>query len=138
MRGLAAALFCACATPHADTRPVPIAGLPAESSRTPPPSRDLGPAPPRAEPAPQQAMRPSHADATVDLELAAAPLADAFRLLAEAGGFDVVIDESVDGEVSLRLRDAAVDDTIESLAAANGLTLEWQGNVLVVRGRSGN
>lgn len=80
-------------------------------------------------------MRPARADATVDLELASAPLADALRLLGEAGGFDVVIDGTVAGEVTLRLRDARAREAVEALARSHGLSVEWEGDVLVVRGR---
>ena len=69
----------------------------------------------------------------VDLELARTPIRDAFRLLADAAGINVVVVDEVDGEVTLRLRRIAVRDALRAVAAAVRAELEWDGAVLLVR-----
>lgn len=68
----------------------------------------------------------------VDLELSRAPVAEAFRFLADAANVNVVLGDGVDGQVTLRLRHVTVRDAIRAVAATRDLRTEWRGNILWV------
>jgi hypothetical protein len=71
----------------------------------------------------------------VDVRFAEAEVREAMRLLAEAAGLDVVVEEDVRGTVTLDLRDVRPFDAMEAIAAAHGARVELQGRLAVVRAR---
>ncbi len=77
--------------------------------------------------------RPRYHGATVDLDLNNADLADVFRLLADVGHVDIVVDGDVHGTITLRLRHVPWDQALDVIARAKGLGLEREGNVTTVR-----
>lgn len=117
------------ATPTLDT-----AGWEASASRRPraralragavvtvAPARDAG------------APRPRGRRARVDASFHRADLSDALRMLADAGGLDVVVAEGVRGVVTLALRDVDPYDAIVAVASAHGARVSVRGRVVVVR-----
>ena len=77
--------------------------------------------------------RPRYHGATVDLDLKNADLADVFRLLADVGHVNIVVDGDVHGTITLRLRHVPWDQALDVIAKAKGLALEREGNVTTVR-----
>ncbi len=77
--------------------------------------------------------RPRYHGATVDLDLRNADLADVFRLLADVGHVNIVVDGEVHGTITLRLRHLPWDQALDVIAHAKGLGLEREGNVTTVR-----
>lgn len=69
----------------------------------------------------------------IDLDLRSAPIADVFRLLADAGDINVVLAEGITGEITLRLRRVSLRDALRAVAATKSLDLSWEGNILFVR-----
>lgn len=86
-----------------------------------------------AAPADPLARGPRGLGHRVDLDLSRAPVAEAFRLLAEAANVNVVLGEGIAGEVTLRLRHVTVRDAIRAVAATQDLQAEWRGDILWVR-----
>ena len=86
-----------------------------------------------AAPADPLARGPRGLGHRVDLDLSRAPVAEAFRLLAEAANVNVVLGEGIAGEVTLRLRQVTVRDAIRAVAATQDLQAEWRGDILWVR-----
>lgn len=81
------------------------------------------------EPAPRERFR----GAPVDLDLKAADVHDAFRLLADVGKVNIVVAGDVSGTVTLRLRRVPWDQALDVIALAQGLAYERQGNIILVR-----
>ncbi len=77
--------------------------------------------------------RPRYHGAPIDLDLENADLADVFRLLADVGRVNIVVDGDVKGTLTLRLRHVPWDQALDVIARAKGLGLERQGNVTTVR-----
>jgi type IV pilus assembly protein PilQ len=71
--------------------------------------------------------------ATFDLELQEADLHTALRFLADTCGYDVVVPDSVQGRVSVRLEDVRCDDALGAVLAAKGLVAVPAGGTLTVR-----
>ncbi len=69
----------------------------------------------------------------VDLDLKGADLADVFRLLADVGHVNIVVDGTVTGSITLRLKHVPWDQALDLVARTKGLALERDGNVIVVR-----
>ncbi|WP_303674387.1 secretin N-terminal domain-containing protein [Vampirovibrio chlorellavorus] len=57
---------------------------------------------------------------------------DALRALAQKGGFNVLIDESVAGEISVDLNNVTIQDALESIKSYGNLVYAIQGNNLTV------
>ena len=137
-------LACSGAQPVAPRDP-PVAGLPPLPEPVPPaaaPSapRVLGVAVPRYQtvrireagtPDPL-AAGPRTLGRRVDLELSRAPVAEAFRFLADAADVNVVLGDGVSGDVTLRLRRVTVREALRAVAATHDLQTEWRGNILWV------
>ena len=62
-------------------------------------------------------------------------MASAFQLLAEAGGFDVVMGEGLTGQVSATLRRIDPYDALQAMAEANGVDVRYDGRVVLVKKR---
>ncbi|MBX3191490.1 MAG: secretin and TonB N-terminal domain-containing protein [Labilithrix sp.] len=71
--------------------------------------------------------------APVDLDLKGADLQNVFRLLADVGHVNIVVDGDVAGTITLRLRRVPWDQALDVIARAKGLFVERDGNVIFVR-----
>jgi hypothetical protein len=99
-----------------------------DNTPPPPPSRfdtrvirDDAPAGPRFHGAP------------VDLDLKGADIHDALRLLAEVGRVNIVVAGEVNGTVTMKLKRVPWDQALDVIVKARGLTIEREGNVVLVR-----
>lgn len=69
----------------------------------------------------------------VDVSFQAAPLREVFRLLSDAAGINVIVDDGVTGTVSIDLRDVRPLDAMRAIAEAHGAVLETSGQTVLVR-----
>jgi type IV pilus assembly protein PilQ len=74
--------------------------------------------------------------ATVDLDVKAADLHDVMRLLADVGGVNLVVADTVSGRVTLRLKRVPWDQAACTIAAVHQLSILVDGNVMLVRPRA--
>lgn len=68
----------------------------------------------------------------VDLRFDRAPVHEVLRVLAEAEGINLIVDQGVDGEVSMSATGLSPREALELVAGLRGLYLEQVGNTLVV------
>jgi type IV pilus assembly protein PilQ len=73
--------------------------------------------------------------APIDLDLRAATIHDVFRLIADVGHVNIVIDDSVAGALTLKLKRVPWDQAACVIAAVKQLAITVDGNVLIVRQR---
>ncbi len=73
--------------------------------------------------------------APVDVTLHESDMANAFQLLADAGGFNLVMADHLEGRVSATLRSVDPYEALEAVAAAHGVEVRYDGRVVVVRKR---
>ncbi len=71
--------------------------------------------------------------APVDLDLKGADLQDVFRLLADVGKVNLVVAGEVSGTITMKLRRVPWDQALDVVAKAKNLSLERDGNVILVR-----
>jgi type II secretory pathway component HofQ len=76
---------------------------------------------------------PNFHGAPVDLDLKGADVHDVFRLLADVGKVNIVVDGSVTGTVTMRLRHVPWDQAMDVIARARGLSYEREGSLIFVR-----
>ncbi len=84
---------------------------------------------------PVWAYASSEPSGTVDLELKSAPMRDVLQLLAVQAGLDMVLDQDLEGEVSLSLSDVPVMVAFDAVLQSHGLDYTREGHVIVVRPR---
>jgi type IV pilus assembly protein PilQ len=65
-----------------------------------------------------------------DLDVRELDIRDFLRFLAEAAGVNIVVDNDVDGSVTLRLRDVPWDEALDVVLRANGLAMVRRGHVI--------
>ena len=68
----------------------------------------------------------------VSLDLKEAPLLDVLRYFSEVSGFNLVVDPSVDGTVTVRLIDVPWDQALKVILRAHDLGFDAQDNVIYV------
>lgn len=73
--------------------------------------------------------------APLDLDVKAADIHDVMRLLADVGGVNIVVADTVKGRVTLKLRRVAWDQIACTIAALHKLSIVVDGNVVLVRPR---
>ncbi len=85
-------------------------------------------------PAPAQdwAPRPGRGR-KVDVDFAEADLPNAMQFLADAGGFNLVLEEGLTGRVSARLHGVEPYDALVALAEAHGAEVSYERRIVVVR-----
>jgi hypothetical protein len=71
----------------------------------------------------------------VDVSFQGADMANAFQFLADAGRFNLVMQEGLTGRVSATLRGVDAYEALVSLAEANGATVAFDGQIVVVKKR---
>jgi type IV pilus assembly protein PilQ len=76
--------------------------------------------------------------APLDLDVKAADIHDVMRLLADVGGVNMVVADTVSGKVTLKLRRVPWDQVACTIAALHKLSIMADGNVMLVRPRSGS
>lgn len=72
------------------------------------------------------------ADRKVTMSFHGLSIQDALRALAQKGGFNVLVDDSVSGNISLDLNNVTIQDALESLKACGNLAYSVQGANLMV------
>lgn len=65
-----------------------------------------------------------------DLDVRDLDIRDFLRFLAEAAGVNIVVDNDVEGSVTLRLRDVPWDEALDVVLRANGLAMVRRGHVI--------
>lgn len=75
---------------------------------------------------------PVLASPLVNMEFKEAPLVDVFQILGEIGGLNVLVDRSVQGNVSFVLRDLTVPEALDLVARTTGYRYKLVGKTLVV------
>jgi type IV pilus assembly protein PilQ len=65
-----------------------------------------------------------------DLDVRELDIRDFLRFLAEAAGVNIVVDNDVEGSVTLRLRDVPWDEALDVVLRANGLAMVRRGHVI--------
>ena len=78
-----------------------------------------------------------YAGARIDLDVKGADLHDVFRLIADVGKVNIVVAGDVSGTITLKLKSVPWDQALDVVARAKNLSLEREGNVIVVSARSG-
>lgn len=73
--------------------------------------------------------------APVDLDLKDADIRDVFRLLADVGRVNLVVNDKVDGKVTLRLKRVPWDQIACTVAAVHKLQIMVQDSILMVSKR---
>lgn len=68
----------------------------------------------------------------VDMEFKQAPLVDVFQILGELGGYNVLVDPSVSGNVTFALKDLEVDEALDLITRTTGYRYQLVGNTLVI------
>lgn len=71
--------------------------------------------------------------APIDLDLKDADIHDVYRLLADVGRVNIVVADTVQGKVTLRLKRVAWDLVACTIAAMHKLDVTVQDNVVLVR-----
>lgn len=77
-------------------------------------------------------MPPSATSKTVSLDVQGAEVRDVLRLLAEAGGVNILTSDDVQGTITTRLLDVPWEQALAALLTLTGLAQERQGNVILV------
>jgi type IV pilus assembly protein PilQ len=73
--------------------------------------------------------------APLDLDVKAADIRDVFRLLADVGKVNLVVNDKVDGRVTLQLKRVPWDQIACTIAAVNKLQITVQDSILMVTKR---
>lgn len=71
----------------------------------------------------------------LDLDVKAADIRDVFRLLADVGRVNLVVNDKVDGRVTLQLKRVPWDQIACTIAAMNKLQITVQDSILMVTKR---
>ena len=78
------------------------------------------------------AAAPVFANQVVNMEFQQAPLVDVFQILGQLGGYNVLVDPSVSGDVSFVLNDLTVEEALDLVTRTTGYRYQLVGNTLVV------
>lgn len=73
------------------------------------------------------------AGALIDFEVKDTDLHDAFRLLAESAGINLVVADSVQGRISLRVQQVTWREVLETIAKTKHLRLSQQGDIYFIQ-----
>ncbi len=77
-------------------------------------------------------ISPVFATGVVNMEFKQAPLVDVFQILGQLGGYNVLVDPSVSGDVSFVLNDLPVHEALDLVTRTTGYRYKLMGNTLVV------
>lgn len=70
--------------------------------------------------------------ARIDLDVKGADLQDVFRLISDVGKVNIVVAGDVTGTITLKLKNVPWDQALDVVARAKNLSLERDGNVIIV------
>jgi type IV pilus assembly protein PilQ len=82
-----------------------------------------------------EASGPRYGGARIDLDVKGADLHDVFRLIADVGKVNIVVAGDVSGTITVKLKNVPWDQALDVVAKAKGLSLERDGNVIIVHAR---
>jgi type IV pilus assembly protein PilQ len=82
--------------------------------------------------APALAAPPKTEGRRITLDVVRADIHDVLRMLADVGHLNLVVDDEVQGTVTLRLRNVPWEQVLETVIASHGLGREKQGRVMRV------
>ncbi len=68
----------------------------------------------------------------VNMEFQQAPLVDVFQVLGQLGGYNVLVDPSVSGQVSFSLKSLPVEEALDLVTRTTGYRYQIVGNTMVV------
>ncbi|MDX2084967.1 MAG: secretin N-terminal domain-containing protein [Candidatus Melainabacteria bacterium] len=80
----------------------------------------------------QKAVIIPHSNRLVHLSFRNVPLDNVLQALAKVGGFNVAVDESVEGNLSVDLHGVTLKDALESVKSYGKLAYQFDGNTLMV------
>ena len=75
---------------------------------------------------------PVGAKEMVNMEFKQAPLVDVFQILGQLGGYNVLVDPTVQGEVTFALKNLGVEEALDLVTRTTGYRYQLVGNTLVV------
>lgn len=78
------------------------------------------------------AFSPAFGQERVNMEFKQAPLVDVFQILGQLGGYNVLVDPSVSGQVSFVLNDLPVEEALDLVTRTTGYRYRLMGNTLVI------
>lgn len=78
------------------------------------------------------AVSPIWAKQLVNMEFKQAPLVEVFQILGELGGYNVLVDPTVEGEVTFALKSVPVEEALDLVTRTTGYRYQLVGNTLVV------
>ncbi len=119
--------------------PAPPASIRPAQQAPPNPPSPVPQAQPAPAPAPaSQAPTPEgrFAGAPLTLDLIDIPLVDFFRLMAEEGGINIVIDPEIRGTISIKVVKVPWDQILEAALINNGLDKQIEGNLVRIAKKS--
>lgn len=138
---LSTSLLAACASPP---RPRPASpdlgawvGAASDAPRAPSRAALVAPAAqvPRTLAAPPPVPSRPRPRAPVDVSFQQADMVSAFQFLADAGRFNLVMEDGLGGKVSARLRGVDPYDALLTIAGAHGAVVRYENEIVVVRRR---
>lgn len=68
----------------------------------------------------------------VNMEFKQAPLVDVFQILGQLGGYNVLVDPSVTGQVTFALKNLTVEEALDLVTRTTGYRYKLMGNTLVI------
>lgn len=78
------------------------------------------------------AFTPALGQGRVNMEFKQAPLVDVFQILGQLGGYNVLVDPSVSGEVSFVLHDLPMEEALDLVTRTTGYRYKLMGNTLII------
>jgi len=78
------------------------------------------------------ASLPALAGEMVNMEFKQAPLVDVFQILGQLGGYNVLVDPSVTGQVTFALKNLTVEEALDLVTRTTGYRYKLMGNTLVI------
>lgn len=68
----------------------------------------------------------------VNMEFKQAPLVDVFQILGQLGGYNVLVDPSVTGEITFSLKDLPIEEALDLVTRTTGYRYQLLGKTLVI------
>ncbi|HBN95538.1 MAG TPA: hypothetical protein DDZ66_04495, partial [Firmicutes bacterium] len=78
------------------------------------------------------AFTPALGQGRVNMEFKQAPLVDVFQILGQLGGYNVLVDPSVSGEVSFVLHDLPMEEALDLVTRTTGYRYKLMGLTLII------
>lgn len=75
---------------------------------------------------------PILAQDTINMEFQQAPLTEVFQIIGQLGGYNVLVDPTVKGEVSFTLKNLPIEEALDLVTKTTGYRYTFVGNTLIV------